>query len=120
MRSTPGFWNKKWKNGVIERPMDAANGLSFVWEENDDKVLGFICAHDLGFRAYLSELIVAEEARGKNIGKQLLEKVEKELLLRNCELIISDVWKDAVEFYNKLGWLSPDVVLLRKNIKKNC
>ena len=78
MKSTPGFWNENWRSDVIKRGMDASNGLSFVWEEKN-KIVGFICAHDLGFRAYLSELIVAEEARGKNIGKQLLEIEEKEL-----------------------------------------
>ena len=115
MKSVSGFWAKKWRNDVIERGMEAANGLSFVWEE-DNRILGFICAHDLGFRAYLSELIVSEDARGRNIGQNLLKRVEKELLSRGCKLIIADVWKDSVGFYSKLGWSPPDVILLKKNI----
>ena len=115
MKSVSGFWTKKWRNDVIEIGINASNGLSFVWEE-DNRILGFICAHDLGFRAYLSELVVSEDARGRNIGKNLLKRVEKELLLRGCKLIIADVWKDAAGFYSKLGWSPPDVILLKKNI----
>jgi GNAT superfamily N-acetyltransferase len=118
MKSVPGFWDKEWRNDVLERGINAANGLSFVWEQNDE-LLGFICAHDLGFRAYLSELIISEEARGRNIGQKLLERVEEELLARGCKLIISDVWKDAVGFYHELGWSPPDVVLLKKDIVKD-
>jgi len=66
MKTIPGFCDEKWRNKVIERGIDAANGLSFVREENS-KVVGFICAHDLGFRAYLSELIVSKEEQGKSI-----------------------------------------------------
>ena len=59
MRSVPGFWQDEWRSDVLERSIHSADGLAFVWEEGG-QVLGFVCAHDLGFRAYLSELVVAE------------------------------------------------------------
>jgi hypothetical protein len=62
MQSVPGFWDKSWRPDVIERGIEAARGLAFVYEENSN-VLGFVCAHDLGFRAYLSELVVAGGVR---------------------------------------------------------
>ena len=117
MKSIPGFWNNEWRDDVIERGIAPENSLSFVWEENG-KIIGFICVHDLGFRAYLSELIVLKDDQGKNIGKELVKEAEGELQKRGCQLIISDVWNDAVGFYEKLGWSPPDVVLLRKNIKE--
>jgi len=115
MRSEPGFWNENWPNDVLKKAIRAADSLSFVWEEKGI-ISGFACAHDLGFRGYLSELIVSKAARGKSIGSQLLERIEQELKSRGCPVLISDVWKTAAPFYLKLGWRPPDVILLAKRL----
>ncbi|MBN1263022.1 MAG: GNAT family N-acetyltransferase [Candidatus Pacebacteria bacterium] len=115
MKSVRGFWDKSWRNNVIQSGIKASNGLSFVYEENGN-ILGFICAHDLGFRGYLSELIVASGKQHQGIGKKLLVKVESELNKRGCCVLISDVWKGAKRFYENSGWSEPDVVLLRKKL----
>ena len=57
------------RSDAPEIELASAKDLAFVWEE-DGKVLGFACAHDLGFRAYLGELIVEEKARNRGIGRQ--------------------------------------------------
>ena len=49
---------------------------------------------------------------------KLIQHVEKELKSRGCDIVISDVWKDAVGFYKSLGWSPPDVVLLRKKLNE--
>jgi len=115
MESVPDFWQKSWRENVLERGMDSADSLAFVWEEGNE-ILGFICAHDLGFRGYISELVVAEKARGKKIGKKLVELVQAKLTEVGCSVIIADVWRDAESFYRKLGWDSPDVILLAKRL----
>ena len=115
MQSVPGLWHEDWRVDVLERAIRAADGLAFVWAD-DGKILGFVCAHDLGFRGYLSALVVAEEARGKGIGRQLVRHVERELAARGCAVLISDVWKGAEGFYRALGWTSPDVILLRQRL----
>ena len=79
---------------------------------------GFVCAHDLGFRAYLSELIVARGVRGRGIGKSLVERVQAELARRECRILIADVWHNAEPFYRSLGWEPPDVVLLRRKLDR--
>jgi len=117
MQSEPRFWNKEWRYDVIERVLNSTGGLAFVWEE-DGKILGFICAHDLGFRAYLNELIVEGSERNKEIGKRLIQHVEHILEEQGCTIIISDVWKDSVPFYKNLGWSEPEAVLLRKKLTK--
>lgn len=91
--------------------------MAFVWEE-DGQIAGFVCAHDLGFRGYLSELVVAERMRGGGVGPKLLRQVERELVGRGCAILIADVWKDAEGFYRALGWKLPDVVLLRKRLSE--
>jgi len=117
MRSELGFWHDRWPEGALPKATKAADGLAFVWEE-DAEILGFVCAHDLGFRGYLSELIVRQDARGRNLGSSLLERVEQELRARGCPVVIADAWKTAEPFYLRLGWKRPNVVLLSKRFAK--
>ncbi|PKN63144.1 MAG: hypothetical protein CVU57_20995 [Deltaproteobacteria bacterium HGW-Deltaproteobacteria-15] len=116
MQSEPGFWHDEWRHDVLERGLAASGGLAFVWEEAGH-VLGFVCAHDFGFRAYLSELIVKSSERGRGIGAKLVEKIHKELSARGCAVMVADVWRDSEEFYKSLGWSEPDVKLLRKKLE---
>jgi ribosomal protein S18 acetylase RimI-like enzyme len=115
MKSIPGFWQSHWSRDTVAHALDTANGLSFVWEE-DSQILGFVCAHDLGFRACLSELAVSPPCQHRGIGRALLEKVEHRLSARQRTILIADVWRDAVPFYRALGWESPEAVLLRKKL----
>ena len=117
IESVPGFWHEDWRDDVLERAIRAAGGLAFVWDEGEGAT-GFVCAHDVGFLGYLSLLVVAEEVRGRGIGKQLVRRVERGLAARGCASLISDVWKDAEGFYRALGWTSPDVVLLRQRLSE--
>ena len=116
MKSVPGFWHEDWREDVLARGIRAAEGLVFVWTDGED-IVGFVCAHDVGFLGYLSALVVAEEARGRGIGRQLVRQVERELAARGCAVLISDAWKGAEGFYRALGWASPSVVLLRQRLK---
>ena len=72
---------------------------------------GFVCAHDVGFRAYLSELVVSPSAQGIGIGSRLLAEVEDRLMRRGCAVVIADVWREADAFYRSRGWEPPQVVL---------
>lgn len=115
IQSVPGLWHGEWRRDALEQACHASNGLAFVWEE-DKKILGFSCTHDVGFLAYLSLLVVAETARGQGIATQLLRHTEQVLIERGCATLISDVWNDAVGFYESLGWSPPAVVLLRHHL----
>jgi predicted N-acetyltransferase YhbS len=118
MKSEPGFWQENWQADALERGLESASGLAFVWDAGAC-IQGFICAHDLGFRAYLSELIVAPTARGQGIGRRLVQHVEQILKSRGCTIFIADVWRDAESFYRSLGWSPPDVILLRQRLDAN-
>jgi len=115
MKSVPGFWHQDWREDVLERGIHAAGGLAFVWDEGG-RIVGFVCAHDVGFLGYLSALVVAEEARGRGIGRQLVRRVECELADRGCAVLISDVWRESEGFYRALGWTASDVILLRQRL----
>jgi GNAT superfamily N-acetyltransferase len=115
MEAEPGFWQNHWSDATIEKAIAAAEGLALIWEE-DAQIKGFVCAHDLGFRAYLSELIVASNARGRGVAGALLKHVETQLGRRGIRTLIADVWHGAEPFYLELGWEPPDVVLLRRRL----
>ena len=115
MQSIPGFWDKAWREDVLQLALRSASGLALVAEQ-EGKIVGFVCAHDVGFRGYLSELAVSATVRGQGIGAELLGAVEAALSRRGCTVLLSDVWRDAEGFYRHLGWSQPDVVLLRKKL----
>ena len=115
MQSESGFWQDNWRENVVERGLAASDGLAFVWEDAGE-VLGFVCAHDLGFRGYVSELIVRLSARGRGVGRKLVERVHRDLTARGCAILISDVRHDAEGFYISLGWSAPYATLLRKRL----
>ena len=115
MEAEPGFWRPEWSGATLAKAIDTAGDLALVWEEGT-AITGFACAHDLGFRAYLSELIVGQGAQGRGIGRNLVERVQDELARRGRRVLIADVWHDAEPFYRSLGWESPDVVLLRRRL----
>ena len=115
METVPGFWRLWWSGKTIDNAMRSAEDLAFLWEDNH-QILGFACAHDLGFRAYLSELVVDPRAQHRGIGTRLVRAVEEVLFERGQRMLISDVWHDAEPFYLSLGWKSPDAVLLRQRL----
>ena len=115
MQMVPGFWQDWWSEKTIADAIRAANGLAFVWEEKQ-QIVGFVCGHDLGFRAYLSELVVDTGIHHQGIGTQLVQAVERALRGRHQRVLIADVWRDAERFYRSLGWEPPDAVLLRRRL----
>lgn len=116
MQMVPGFWQPWWSDMTIATAIRSANGLAFVWEDNS-QLLGFVCAHDLGLRAYLSQLIVDTRAHHQGIATCLVRAVEEALSGRGQRVLIADVWHEAEPFYRSLGWESPNVVLLRQRLK---
>jgi ribosomal protein S18 acetylase RimI-like enzyme len=116
MQTVPGFWQQGWSNTTIATAINSARGLAFVWEDNS-VILGFVCAHDLGFRAYLSELVVDNSGRRQGIATRLVRAVEEVLTGRGQQILIADFWREAEPFYRSLGWESPNAVLLRQRLK---
>jgi ribosomal protein S18 acetylase RimI-like enzyme len=115
MQTVPGFWQQWWSDKTIATAIKSAHGLAFVWEDNS-LILGFVCAHDLGFRAYLSELAVENSARQQGIATRLVRAVEEFLAGKGQQVLIADVWQEAEPFYRSLGWEPPNVVLLRQRL----
>ena len=115
MKSVAGFWDESWGPDVLQRALAPSGSIALVHQE-DDTIDGFVCGHDVGFRAYLSELVVAPASQRGGVGSQLVAELERRLSERGCTVLIADVWRDAVPFYRSRGWTPPAVVLLRKRL----
>jgi GNAT superfamily N-acetyltransferase len=115
MEAVPGFWDETWRADVLERAIASAETIALVHDEGA-VLIGFACAHDVGFRAYLSAVVVSPTAQGRGVGACLLAEIERLLAARGCAVVIADVWRDAESFYRSQGWAPPAAVLLRKRL----
>jgi ribosomal protein S18 acetylase RimI-like enzyme len=115
MQSVGGFWDETWRADLLQRVLASPDAIVLVHLDGG-VIEGFACAHDVGFRAYLSELVVSPMSQGRGVGSRLLAEIEKRLVDRGCSVVIADVWRDAEEFYRARGWTPPDVVLVRKRL----
>src|SRR5262245_64661769 len=115
MQSVPGFWDESWRPDVLERVLHSSDTIALV-DHEATVIDGFICGHDVGFRAYLSELVVRPASQGRRVGSRLVAELERLLADRGCAVLIADVWRDAEPFYRGRGWSPPSVVLLRKRL----
>lgn len=116
LQSLGGLWQESWRADAIERALDSAAGLALV-AVRGDVVVGFVCAHDVGFRAYLSELAVSESEQKSGLGTELLRRIETELAERGCSVLVADVHPPAEPFYRALGWSAPAATLLRRRLR---
>jgi GNAT superfamily N-acetyltransferase len=114
--SLPGGWQKEWRDSAISLALASAGKLALVAIVNKS-LAGFACFHDVGFRAYLSEMAIAGRYQKSGIGSLLLKRAENILSSRGCKLIVADVYPPAEEFYHKNGWVKPNATLLAKRIE---
>lgn len=89
----------------------------------DNKIAGFISLsiqavlHHAGYIAEIHELVIVPELRCMNIGKSLLDEVEKIALSNNCELIELASNKNRVrahKFYENNGYINSHYKLTKK------
>lgn len=118
LKSIAGVWQAEWRLDSVCRAITAADGLAFVAVE-EERVIGFICGHDLGFRAYLSEFVVAESHQRAGIGKALMRVFEEALARRGCRLVVADIFPPAEPFYRACGWGVPSALLLSHRLSGN-
>ena len=86
----------------------------YVAEADDEKIVGYISAHWIpyffmrGSESYVSELFIIASARGRGIGRRLLDIVEAEARRRGCARLslINLRSRESYErqFYVKAGW----------------
>ncbi len=118
-KKTPGVGLSgadSWEN--IQKFLARNAGMSFCYEE-DGKIIGTIlCGHD-GRRGYVYHVAVAEECRGRGIGRLLVERGLRKLKeegIDKCHLFV--FWQNEIgkAFWNAMGWTKrEDIYVYSKN-----
>jgi ribosomal protein S18 acetylase RimI-like enzyme len=70
-----------------------------------------------GYSGLIEDVVVKKDLRGKGIGRQLLEGIEKwarENKLKRIQLLADKNNDPALEFYKKNSWDSTSMICLRK------
>jgi ribosomal protein S18 acetylase RimI-like enzyme len=114
--SLPDVWQKEWRDNAVSVALKSAGELALV-AIVDKEIKGFVCFHDVGFRAYLSEMAISERYQESGIGSLLLDRAEHILSGKGCKLVVADAHPPAEEFYRKNGWVKPNATLLAKRIE---
>lgn len=112
----------RWVDEAMDRVGLAEEHTCFVASAGTEEVLGFISvqatAHWSGTRqAYIGELMVAEQAEGRGIGRALVERASIWARKRNCRRITLTTGaanSRARLFYDTLGFEEEDVTLSRR------
>ena len=114
------------KNLLIE---NKANPNYLVWVAAEPKLLAYVVLHIMpnilysANDAFISELFVADEARGRGLGSKLLDKAIAEAKSRNCFRIqlLNVKAREAYQrgFYKKQDWHErKSVAVFRYELRK--
>ena len=103
------FGKKEWKRLDIEhygRPVKWVEKEFFFKAVEKGRIVGYVkFKYECGV-IYVGNLIIAEEKRGRGIGRKLMERVErtaKKLRAHKIYLFTGEKW-DVCKFYEKLGY----------------
>lgn len=96
------------KNGII----CDYKSFSFI-AKDDDKFLGIITGNSYYKEVHISDLIILEQYRNKNIGSKLIETVEEYFKNKGFENINLTTYSfQAPDFYKKCGF---EIEFIRKS-----
>lgn len=124
-KSVIELWNRcdlvrPWNNPEIDiaRKLKVNPDLFLVGTLNG-KVIATAMGGYEGHRGWVNYLAVEPAYQRKGFGRQLMEEIEKRLLALGCPKINLQVRNgntSALEFYNRIGYKTDDVVSLGKRI----
>ena len=81
-------------------------GFCFTVRHDHGEIVAGIAGYTWGGGCHIRELWVAEERRGRGVGRALIGAVEREANLRNCRrVMVSTHSFQAPEFYARLGYV---------------
>ena len=91
----------------------------FFVAENDGKVVGSVMAGYEGHRGWINYLAVAPELQRGGLGRQLMDHCEQALSALGCPKInlqVRGTNRDAIAFYERLGYRIDDALGLGKRL----
>lgn len=102
----------------IFRKVAQQDGL-FLVALKDQHLIGTVMGGYDGHRGWASYLAVAPEQQQLGVATALMQQLEKRLIALGCpklQLLVRTDNTDVINFYDKLGYASQDVVCLGKRL----
>ena len=99
------YWAKDIPKSVVEKSIDAS--LCFGIYHNDEQVGFARVISDYATFAYLCDVFIIDEHRGKGLSKWMMEKIMEHPDLQNLRRCTLGT-RDAHELYRKFGFREPD------------
>ena len=90
--------------------------LFFVLEE-DSRIIGVVMGSYDGRRGWINHLAVDPEYQGRNIGKKIIEELERRFKKMGCEKInlLIELSNEKVQgFYEKQGFKTDELIFMEK------
>lgn len=105
----------------IGRYLDRNPGLSLVAEDGGSLLAAVLCGHD-GRRGYLHHLAVDPEARGRGLGRRLVERamngLRREGIAKSHLFVLRDN-PAGLGFWTHLGWAArTDIGIMSLDLEK--
>jgi ribosomal protein S18 acetylase RimI-like enzyme len=101
-------------NDTLKKIIRQKKSKTLISLNDEDKITGFINFHEIlfpmitGKEFYISDLLIDENERGKNIGRKLVEEVEKIAKKDGIKRLMLNNLKESESysrgFYNKIGF----------------
>ena len=114
-----GF-SKNFDNDINLNFINNQSNFGFV-AINNETIIGFASIHiieKLNRRSCLIEdVVVDKKERGKGIGKLLIEHLINFSKSKSCDKIILNSKESNIPFYNKLGFVQNEILVLSFNSK---
>jgi ribosomal protein S18 acetylase RimI-like enzyme len=103
--SNKSYWGKGRTVAAVRKTID--NSLCFGVYDKKDRLVGFArVVTDLTIFAYLMDVFIVEEHRGRGLGKQLIDHIINASLLQDIRFWRLDT-DDAHGLYRKYGFQEP-------------
>jgi len=109
-------------NRTIEHTQAILKGSDVVigiCDEADDRLVAFArVLTDRIARAFIFDVIVAADRRGRGLGRRVVDQVLEHPAVKSVELVELYCRPELVPFYERMGFSSPDsgVVLMRRRL----
>ncbi len=111
---------RSWNNPKqdIKRKLEVGSEL-FLVGLVDDKVVAAVMGGYEGHRGWVNYLAVDPTCQRRDLGRQIMEAVEKKMLVMGCPKINLQIRTDntaAVKFYESIGYKTDEVVSMGKRL----
>jgi ribosomal protein S18 acetylase RimI-like enzyme len=111
--SEQAYWGRWRTRDAVERQLDSAWRVVGVYEQSTGRMVGFARAISDGVAfAYLADVYVAEDARGRGLGKRLVANMIEDGPAADLRWALHTA--DAHSLYQRFGFARPDETYLER------